>query len=200
MNSMTFPVSGSGGDSKKLEPGTYTAVCDRVILMGYQPGSAQYPKPKLKVYIRWQIPDERTDDNMPMVIGSTFTASMNEKAELRKILTGWRGANFSDDEAQSFDVSKLVGQPCMISVVSKSANGKTYTNVASVSRLSKSTKPPKVEGEPLVYWNTKSNEDAYVFKKLPEWLQKKIEDQIDVSTQSTGDDNRAPPPDDDIPF
>ena len=48
MSAMTFSAGG-GGDFKRLEPGTHPAVCDMVVLMGYQPGSAQFPKPKLKV-------------------------------------------------------------------------------------------------------------------------------------------------------
>ncbi len=202
MNAMTFPATG-GSDFKRLEPGTYPAVCDMVVLMGLQPGSAAFPKPKLKVYIRWQVPEERTEDDRPMVVGSSFTASMNEKAELRKILKGWRGKDFTDEEAEAFDVAKLVGQTCMISVVEKVSGGKTYCNVASVSKLPKTTPAPKLEGEPLVYWNTRSTEDGFVFRKLPQWLQKKIEEQIEPQRETasapaapSGD----PFPDDDIPF
>ena len=203
MNAMTFPASG-GGDFKRLEPGTYAAVCDMVVLMGYQPGSAAFPKPRLKVYIRWQVPEERTDDDRPMVVGATLTASMNEKAQLRQLLEGWRSKKFSDEDAEAFDVAKLIGQPCMVSVVEKDVGGKTYSNVASVSKLPKGLPAPALEGEALVYWNTRSTEDGFVFRKLPQWLQKKIEEQIEPTSQPAnaphpvtagGDD-----PDDDIPF
>lgn len=200
---MTFPAGG-GGDFKRLETGSHAAVCDMVVSMGIQPGSAAFPKPKPKVYIRWQVPGERTDDDRPMVIGATLTASMNEKAQLRKLLEGWRGEKFTDEAAEAFDVSKLIGKACMISVIESESGGKTYTNVQSVSKLPKGLPPPQLEGEPLVYWNTRSTEDGFVFRKLPQWLQQKIEGQIESQPSAvqaehptTGSDDF---PGDDIPF
>lgn len=188
MGAMTFSAGG-GGDFKRLEPGTHPAVCDMVVLMGYQPGSAQYPKPKLKVYIRWQVPGERTDDDRPMVVGATLTASMNEKAQLRVLLEGWRGKKFSDEEAEAFDVAKLIGQPCMVSVVEKESGGKTYSNVASVSKLPKGLPAPALEGDALVYWNRNDAADQQVFRKLPEWLQKKIDAQIEPQREPARDEH-----------
>lgn len=188
MGAMTFSAGG-GGDFKRLEPGTHPAVCDMVVLMGYQPGSAQYPKPKLKVYIRWQVPGERTDDDRPMVVGATLTASMNEKAQLRVLLEGWRGKKFSDEEAEAFDVAKLIGQPCMVSVVEKESGGKTYSNVASVSKLPKGLPAPALEGDALVYWNRNDAADQQVFRKLPEWLQKKIDAQIEPQRAPARDEH-----------
>ena len=188
MGAMTFSAGG-GGDFKRLEPGTHPAVCDMVVLMGYQPGSAQYPKPKLKVYIRWQVPGERTDDDRPMVVGATLTASMNEKAQLRVLLEGWRGKKFSDEEAEAFDVAKLIGQPCMVSVVEKESGGKTYSNVASVSKLPKGLPAPALEGDALVYWNRNDAADQQVFRKLPEWLQKKIDAQIEPQRDPPRDEH-----------
>lgn len=197
MSAMTFSAGG-GGDFKRLEPGTHPAVCDMVVLMGYQPGSAQFPKPKLKVYIRWQVPGERTDDDRPMVVGATLTASMNEKAQLRQLLEGWRGKKFSDDEAEAFDVAKLIGQACMVSVVEKETAGKTYSNVASVSKLPKGLPAPALEGEALVYWNRNDAADQAVFRRLPEWLQKKIDGQIEPTKEPERDEHAFA--DDAIPF
>jgi hypothetical protein len=200
MSAMTFSA-GSGGDYKRLETGSHAAVCDQVILLGLQPGSAQYPKPKLKVYIRWQVPSERTEDDRPMVIGATLTASMNEKAQLRKLLEGWRGEKFTDEAAESFDVAKLIGKACMVSVVESESGGKTYSNVASVSKLPKGMPAPVLEGEPLVYWNTRSNEDGFVFRKLPEWLQKKIDSQLEPESAPRRDEHAfAGEFNDDVPF
>lgn len=196
---MTFGTGG-GGDFKRIPPGSYFAVCDMIALLGMQPGSAAYPKPKLKLYLRWQVPTERTDDDRPMVVGAQLTASMHENASLRALLQGWRGQAFTDEQAAEFDVSKLLGQPCMISVVEDKRGDKTYTNVASVSRLPKGTEPPKPEGELLIYYNRNDKADQEVFKKLPEWLQKKIEDQLEAEPQGV---QQAPSPElgeDDIPF
>ena len=186
--SMTFSAGG-GGDFKRLEAGAHVAVCDMVVLMGLQPGSAQYPKPKLKVYIRWQVAGERTDDDRPMVVGATLTASMNEKAQLRKLLEGWRGEKFTDEAAEAFDVAKLIGKPCMVSVVESESGGKTYSNVASVSKLPKGLPAPALEGEALVYWNRDDAADQAVFRKLPDWLQKKIASQLEPQREPARDEH-----------
>ena len=187
MSAITFPVG--GGDFKRLESGSHVAVCDMVILVGLQPGSAQYPKPKQKVYLRWQVPSERTDDDRPMVIGATLTASMHEKAQLRKLLEGWRGEKFSDEAAAQFDLSKLIGKACMVSVVESESGGKTYSNVQSVSRLPKGLTTPALECEGLVYRNTRSDEDAAVFKLLPDWLRKKIDAQLEAESEPARDEH-----------
>lgn len=201
MNAMTFPVGG-GGDFKRLDPGTHAAVCDMVIRLGVQPGSAQYPKPRDKLYLRWQVPEERTEDGRAMVIGATLTGSMHEKAQLRKLLEGWRGLKLDDEAAGSFDFSKLIGKTCMISVVESESGGKTYSNVQSVSRLPKGLPPPALEGEPLVYRNTRSAEDDEVFKKLPDWIKKKIEGQLEPEKETARDEHAfgGDMPNDDIPF
>lgn len=185
---MTAPVGG-GGDFKRLETGSHAAVCDMVVRLGVHPGGGQFPAPKDKVYLRWQVPSERTDDDRPMVIGATLTYSMHEKAQLRKMLEGWRGEKFSDEAAATFDLSKLIGKPCMVSVVESESGGKTYSNVASVSKLPKGLPPPALEGEALVYFNANDAEDQAVFRKLPEWLQKKIDGQIEPQRDPPRDEH-----------
>lgn len=175
---MKFSTGGGGGDFKRLEPGSYAAVVDQLIFMGWQPGSAMFPAPKPKLYVRFQVPGERTDDDKPMVIGSTFTASMNAKAQLRKLIEGIRGAPFSDEEAADFDLTKLLGKPCLISVIETESGGKTYSNIQSASRLPKGMTPPVLEGQTVVYNNTRDSADTAVFRTLPEWLQKKIDAQL----------------------
>jgi hypothetical protein len=196
---MTF----SAGHNKEFAPlptGSHVAVCDAIIMLGIQPGSAQYPTARPKIYLRWQVPGERTEDGRPMVIGATLTASMHEKSQLRKLLQGWRGKAFSDAEAEQFDVSKLLGQACFLSVVESTYNGKTYTNVQSVSRLPRGTTVPSIEGEGLLYWNVNDSADQEAFRKIPEWLQKKITAQLSPQAAAAPNDAASDFSDDDIPF
>ncbi len=178
MGALTFPVNGTGGEFRNVSAGSHAAVCDMVVVLGLQPGSAQYPKPRTKLYIRWQVPSERTDDDKPMVIGASLTASMNEKAQLRKILEGWRGKDFTDEEASQFDVSSCLGKACMISVVEGESGGKTYANVANVSKLPKGMEVPVVEGDMVLFRNDGSKSDQNVWDKLPKWVQAKIDAQL----------------------
>jgi hypothetical protein len=189
---MTLPVgSNGGGDFKRAPAGSHIAVCNLVADCGLQPGSAQYPSPKRKIYIRFEIPAERVEYEKdgkqvegPLTIGSFYTASMNEKATLRKHLEGLRGKKFSDEEAGSFDVSALLGKACMLSVVESDSGGKTYSNISGIGSLPKGMGVPQAENE-LLYYDSDSGKAE--FEALPKWLREKIEQQIRKSTPAANE-------------
>lgn len=205
---LILPVGGGGGgDFKRAPAGSHIAVCNMVADVGLQPGSQQYPAPKRKLYLRFEIPGERVEYEKdgkqvegPLTIGSFYTASMNEKATLRKHLEGWRGKGFSDDEAASFDVSKLLGKACMLTVIETDSGGKTYSNITGIGRLPKGIPDPQAEND-LLYF---ADDDQSGFSKLPKWLQEKIEGQIRPSkpaaTESHGRADDFDNSTDDIPW
>jgi len=82
----------------------------------------------------------------PMVLSKDFTLSMHEKSTLRKFLGDWRGKAFTDEEAKSFDITKLLGAECQISVSHQVSDkdGKTYANVKSA------VMPPPGQPAPLI--------------------------------------------------
>ena len=178
---LTLPVGSSGsGDFKRAPSGSHIGVCNLVADCGLQPGFEG--KPQRKLYVRFEIPAERVEYEKdgkqvegPLTIGSFYTASMNEKATLRKHLEGWRGKTFTDQEASEFDVSKLLGQSCMLNVIEKESGGKTYSNIAGISKLPKGMEGSKAEN-PLLYFDAES--DPRELEKLPKWLREKIESQI----------------------
>lgn len=201
---LTLPVGGGGGDFKRAPSGSHVAVCNMVADCGLQVGFEG--KPQRKIYIRFEIPAERVEYEKdgkkvegPLTIGSFYTASMNEKATLRKHLEGWRGKTFTDDEAAVFDVAKLLGQAAMLSVVEKENNGKTYANIAGMSRLPRGFEAPSAEN-PLIYFDSDSGQAEY--DALPKWLREKIDGQI-VPAKPTPSESHASASDfhdDDIPF
>lgn len=178
---LTLPVGGNGGgDFKRAPAGSHVAVCNMVADCGLQPGFEG--KPQRKIYVRFEIPAERVEYEKdgktvegPLTIGSFYTASMNEKATLRKHLEGWRGKTFTDDEAAAFDVSKLLGQAAMLSVIEKDSGGKTYSNIAGMSRLPKGF-PATAAENPLLYFDQDSG--AAEYEALPKWLREKIDGQL----------------------
>ncbi len=177
---LTLPVGGGGNDFKRAPAGSHISVCNLVADCGLQPGFEG--KPQRKLYIRFEIPEERVEYEKdgkqvegPLTIGSFYTASMNEKATLRKQLEGWRGKAFSDDEAAAFDVSKLLGQAAMLNVIEKDVNGKVYSNIAGLSKLPRGMTAPEAEN-PLLYFDAESS--SADLDALPKWLREKIEGQI----------------------
>lgn len=197
-------ATGGGGEFKVCPAGSHIAVCDMVVDIGMQPGFEG--RPTHKIYIRFQIPGERVEVerdgqavDAPMVIGSFYTASMNEKANLRKHLEGWRGKAFTNAEAADFDVSTILGKPLMITVVHKQGADRTFANITGMSRLPKGIPTPALEGESL-YYDDECGRDAYM--KLPNWLKDKIEARFDDAPTMKPDSSQSEQFDDDdsIPF
>lgn len=174
MSPINFATKGS--DFKRLKPGTHIGVCDIVAVVGLQ---ETFFGTKEQVYIRFEVPDERwkyidkegVDREGPGVIGNFYTASMSKKANLRKLLEGWRSKQFSEQEAKTFDIASILGKPCMLSVQESTSGENTYSNIASISPLPKGVSAPKAELPLLLYHEG----DKSMFDKLPEWIRKKIE-------------------------
>lgn len=203
--------TGGGSDFTPVPEGTHFAVCDMVVDIGRQKTTYMGDTTiKPQVYIRWQIPAERTEwtdgDGVkregPMVIGKTYTASLGEKANLRKDLQAWRGKAFTEEELRKFDISKLLAAPATISVTHKpKESGGVYANVTSIGGLPKGMDKPQVEGDPIIY----GAEDTGAYDKLPKWLREKIDHQVTETDPGPHDERNPPAPayadlDDDVPF
>jgi len=201
--------SGGGGDFSPMPQGNHVAICNMVVDLGLQRTVSQMYGEKIKrqVYVRWETPDERiswtdkegNEREGPRVIGQIYTASLHENAKLRGDLESWRGRPFTQEELAGFDISKLLGVPCMVNVTHAERNGKTYANVAAVTPLPKALRenPPKAESSLLIY--DEDNPGSYDL--LPEWLQKKIDDQVRQSSPPSGNGGQHDDDlNDDIPF
>jgi len=129
------------------------------------------------------------------VIGKTYTVSLHENANLRGDLESWRGRPFTREELDGFDISKLLGVPCMVNVTHTDKNGKTYANIAAVTPLPKALRenPPKASGDLLLH-----DDDNNAYDSLPEWLQKKIDDQVKPTGKTDANDPDAWRSDDDL--
>lgn len=203
-----FKATG-GGDFKKVPEGVWVARCFRMLDLGTQVSKGMFAgKAAHKIHVEWEVfCDETVNINgkeMPLTISKDYTASMNEKATLRKELGQWRGKSFTDEEAGTFDVSKLVGAYCMLNVTHKeSGNGKVYANIASISPVPaalKNQKPAAVHTDQIF---SLDNPNMSVYESLPKWLQDKIAESPEFhqsgpseSSQETEDDEDMS----DIPF
>jgi hypothetical protein len=67
-----------------------------------------------------------------------YTASLFEKANLRKHLESWRGRKFTDDELKEFELENLIEANCQIQVIHNIGNnGIVYANVQAIVPLAK---------------------------------------------------------------
>lgn len=132
-------VSSSGSDFKPIPEGSYVATCVRVIDLGTQVSTFKgADKLQRKVLIAWEVPDVQVEfegEQRPALIQSRYTASLADKATLRKHLEAWRGRKFTDDELRGFDLKNVLGKPCQIQVL-HSDDG-AYANVAAIMAIPK---------------------------------------------------------------
>lgn len=192
-----------GGGFDPIPAGVHRAVCTGVVDLGMQPSFNPAYKPNYKLLLTFELPDELTDDGEPRLISDTQTASMSKKANLRKIVESWYSKSFPDDEAAGeFDLRNLLGRPAFISVIHKSKGDKTYANISSVSALPKSAEKPEPKGD-LIYYSEAGDqsleERSAAYAKLPEWIQKKIDQQLRASPVPATPEGQFGA-DDDIPF
>ena len=151
---MSLTVNGSSATSiEPIEEGTHLGVCSMLIDMGLQ-YSEVYKNSSRKVLIGWEIPDEtieQDDGPHPKTISKRYTASLNESANLRQDLAAWRGRDFTPEELAGFDLKNIIGKSCLINVIHKESNGKTYANIQNIMALPKGMAQGKLSKPPVVY-------------------------------------------------
>ena len=160
--------------------GNHLARCYQMIEIGTE--EIEYNGEKKNVHrvrIVWELPNEKKVFNpekgeQPFSIGKDYTLSMHEKATLRHDLQSWRGKAFTDEEANSFDITKLLGKPCMLNVIHEQGkNGNTYAKIAGVTAVPKGMPVPDQVNESFMLsfedWDDKK------FAALPDWLKQRIE-------------------------
>ena len=193
-----------------IPAGNYIARCYQMIEIGTVKETI-LGKEKIipKVRIGWELPTEIKvfkDENgeQPCVISKEYTLSMAEKANLRIALKSWRGKDFTEDEAKSFDITKLLGVPCMINIIHKTSKDglKVYEEISGITPIPKGIEcPPQYNKTLLLSYDSF---DVEVFNKLPDFIRNKMTGSLEyVAIQSPNHTNIEPSTtseDDDLPF
>lgn len=187
---MGLIATGSNKEFKPTPEGSHMAVCYRVIDLGTQRWEYQgEPQIGRKVHIAWELHGEAddgspltTDDGRPLSVSKTYTLSLGKKANLRADLESWRGRAFSEQELAGFDITQLLGVPCMVTIKHTKKADKTYANVASVTRFPAALKNMRPSAKNDLQTFDVTDPDNRVYETLPEWLTK----QIDVCVERTG--------------
>jgi len=163
-----------GGNFDPVTQGLHQAVCYALYDLGTQ-FQEKFGKSVHKVLIGWEIPGERievdrdgTKLNLPRAISKQYTLSLHEKANLRKDLESWRGRAFTEEEVEGFDLKKLLGANCMIQVIHKTKDGKTYANVTNVVQLPRGMTKCNLEN-PQQYFSFEEHQDETP-ERTPEWI------------------------------
>lgn len=206
---MSITATNSGGSFELCPSGNHIARCYSMIEIGTIYDETFAVSRKL-VRISWELPNEKKifkqeNGPQPFSIHKEYTLSMNEKANLRKDLESWRGKGFTEKEAEAFDITKLLGVPCMLNVIHKtSRTGKDYAMIASLGPVPKGTIVPDAINPVFVL--SYNEWDQSKFDSLPEWLRKKIMETEEYKFIQSGGmetnekQDKEVRPDDDLPF
>lgn len=206
---MAIIAENKGGDYVLIPAGNHLARCYGMVQIGTvkEETGIYAGKESHKVRISWETPHECHDFGkglQPFSVHKEFTLSMNEKATLRKYLESWRGKAFTEAEAEKFDITKLLGKPCMINVIHKtSGKGSTYADISSIATLPKGLEcPDQVNATVELSFD---NWNQIVFDSLPDFVKEKIKKSKEYAAitapghtetpQANGSDS-----DDDLPF
>ena len=159
--------------------GTHVARCVQLINIGTIDGEYEgKPIRSYKIRLAWELPNEtkvfdEAKGPQPILVNQEFTLSLGAKAGLRKIVEGMIGVVLKDEEAYSFDIEKIVGMPCLLTIIHKtSTKGKVYDKIASASPLVKGMTVPEQYNQSKIL--SFSNFDHELFATLPTFLKEKI--------------------------
>ena len=164
-----------------------------------------------KVRLTWELPTELRVFNedkgeQPMVISKEYTLSMHEKSNLRKDLESWRGQGFTEEEAKSFDITKLLGLPCLLNVIHKtSKKGSEYSNISSITTLIKGMDCPAQVNETFEF-NYTDKFDSVLVESFPDFIKDKIKSSseykacIGMLEGDAHENEISQDPEDDLPF
>jgi hypothetical protein len=210
---MAINATNSGVVRELIPVGNYIARCYQMIEIGtvveFVMGKQVTAK---KVRIGWELPTElkvfkEEHGEQPLVISKEYTLSMNEKANLRKDLKSWRGKDFTEDEAKCFDITKLLGVPCMLNIIHKpkvSDPTSIYEQIAGITGIPKGLNVPKAI-LPLFELSFDSF-NRQMFDTLPDFIKTKMHSSLEyVAMMNPGhneivDARSITEPIDDLPF
>ena len=159
---------------KPIAEGTYLAVCNMLVDLGMQYNET-YKNSSRKVLIGWELPEETYEYDGEVrhkTLYKQYTASLSDKANLRQDLISWRSRDFTQEELAEFNLRNIVGASCLITVIHRESNGKTYANISSIAALPKGFTKGKLSEPPVVF--DLDTDDLAMIDKLPSWIGERI--------------------------
>jgi hypothetical protein len=208
---MAINAKNTGSTRELIPAGNYVARCYRMIEVGTVSEVVMGDRKTLhKVRIGWELPLElrvfdQSKGEQPLVIDQEYTLSLNEKSNLRKMLESWRGKGFTEKEAECFDITKLLGVPCLLNIIHKtSKTGNVYEQIAGVTAVPRGTQvPPQISKTFVLSYD---NFDEDLFNSLPDFIKQKMQGSLEYSALKNPGVKNMPEasditePIDDLPF
>jgi len=157
----------------------HRAVCVNVVDLGSHL-DVKWNKVKQLVRLTFELADIKSEYDvdgeqkmLPRLMGKDYNLSLHEKAVLRQHLQSWRKKQFTPEELAGFDISNLVGAPCMLNVGHYTGgDGKTYAGIDGIIGLGAGMTAPTPEGDTYYYSITDHGREFP--EAMPDWLKQKV--------------------------
>jgi hypothetical protein len=179
-------------DRKPVPAGMQHAVCFAVYDLGTQPANGKFG-PKRQVMFNFEIPSERITgeyegvafDRAATIWTWPLTNSIGPKARMRPLLISWRGRDFTEQEAQGFDVMTVAGANCLINITHKpGAEGSVYAEISGITPLMKGMSKLAPENDVVKFSLDDTTGPVVIPESIPEWVQDKIKQSNEYLTRA----------------
>ena len=172
---MGLTATDSGTARTPAPQGTHMGYCFGLIDLGTQTSTFEgKTKSAPKVWLWFELTEEKDPDGKPTTVGTFASVSLNEKATLRKWLEAWRSKPFTAEELKGFKLTNVVGKPCMITIIHKQKpNGGISDVVSSISAMPKGVKPSTAMVHPQAILDLDQFDKA-LYESLPNFLKDMI--------------------------
>ena len=186
LNAKKLPTVSKFKTPDPLDAGSYPARLVQILLMGVQknnPYKGEEKAPSLKVRLTYEMLDEfmKDEDGSDILDKPRWVSEdlpfLSLKADLAKSTKRYYALD--PDSVADGDWAKLLGSPCMVTLVQTESKGKIYNNVAAVSamRPKEAAKAPPLVNEGKIF--DFYSPDMEVFEALPDWIQEVIKGAVD---------------------
>lgn len=176
-------------NTNPLEAGTYPTRLVSIIDLGLQPQKAFQGKdkePVRKFATTYEFADEfmKDEDGQDLIDKPRFLSEILPFYSLSqdRAKSTIRYKALDPNEVHEGDWPKLIGTPCMVTVVINPGDGgKVYENIGNVSlmRQKDADKAPPLVNESFVFDLDEPDMDAW--KLIPEWLQKIVKGNLEYA-------------------
>ena len=201
-------IAKNAGKKRELAPqGNHVAICYKMIELGTITDTFKGEDvTRHRVLLYWELSNELAmfdGVEKPISVSKEFSLSMNEKSILRKMLESWRGKAFTEKEANAFDITRLMGVPCMVNVIHvTSAAGNQYENVSSITPLPKGMEIPTQFNDSFEF--SLDEFDQVKFETFPDFIKDKINGSVEMKAKADSKELESKLveiiKDDDLPF
>lgn len=171
-------LTDTGADYEPIPTGIQPAALVNIFNLGLQRNTRGDMNPEC-VFL-WELAGPRKKDGTPFLVTRRYTASLNEKANLRKHLRAWRTRDFTADELKHFDTERLINLNARLNLLKVSRNGREWVDIDGLL-------PP--EGNPTAY----KPQTPRSF--IPEWISKAIAAQVHPEADNPEIENKEGPSD-----